>query len=196
MKRNDESSRAVFPRCSPSVSRWACSAALLLLALSGGLLAACGSAALSPGGTPTGGSPTGAGSTGARPVAFTDVATTQGARYDGPAAVLVGSSDAAREEIVGRVPNATAAADRVLVGAFQGGKRTGGFSIRVSAIERDGDRLIVHAAIGEPRRDSIVTQVLTSPAHVVSVARADMSGAREVVLVDLTGTERARAAIS
>jgi hypothetical protein len=41
-----------------------------------------------------------------------------------------------------------------------------------------------------------VTQVLTSPAHVVSVARADMSGAREVVLVDLTGTERARAAIS
>ncbi len=153
---------------------------------------------MSPGSGPSGGGPTGASPTGAgaRSIAFADVVTAQGAKYDGPTAVIVGSSDAARAEITARVPNAAAAPDRVLIGAFQGGKRTGGFSIRVNAIERDGDRLIIHAAINEPGRDAIVTQVLTSPAQVVSVARADIAGVREVVLLDAAGAERARAAVS
>ncbi len=30
------------------------------------------------------------------------------------------------------------------VAAFQGTQRTGGYAIRITAIERDGDRLIVH----------------------------------------------------
>jgi hypothetical protein len=110
--------------------------------------------------------------------------------------VIVGSSDAGRAEIAARLPNAVAAPDRVLVAVFQGGKRTGGFSIHVNAIERDGDRLIVRATMSEPGRDSLVTQVLTSPAHVVSVARADIAGVREVVLLDSSGAERARAAVS
>lgn len=124
------------------------------------------------------------------------MATTQNARYEGAAAVLVGSSDAARAEIVARVPEATVTADRVLVVVFQGGQRTGGYAIRVSSIERDGDRLIIRAAFTVPARDAIVTQVLTSPAHVVSITRADIAGAREVVLLDASGTERARAQIS
>jgi hypothetical protein len=194
MKRSAASVPAAFPRCSPTVSRWACSAVVsLVLAASGGLLAACGSTALSPSAGPTGASPTGAG---ARSIAFTDVATTQSAKYDGPESVIVGSSDAGRAEIAARLPNAVAAPDRVLVAVFQGGKRTGGFSIHVNAIERDGDRLIVRATMSEPGRDSLVTQVLTSPAHVVSVARADIAGVREVVLLDSSGAERARAAVS
>jgi hypothetical protein len=38
-----------------------------------------------------------------------------------------------------------------------------------------------------------VTQVLTSPAHVVSIAAADAAGVREAILFDERGTEIARA---
>jgi hypothetical protein len=40
-----------------------------------------------------------------------------------------------------------------------------------------------------------VTQILTSPAHVVSVASGDVSGIREAVLLDESAKERARASV-
>lgn len=90
------------------------------------------------------------------------------------------------------MPGESAPAGRVLVAVYQGAQRTGGYGIRVERIERDGDRLIVHASFAEPGPGAFVTQVLTSPAHVVSIAAGDMADARIAVLHDAHGVERAR----
>jgi hypothetical protein len=79
---------------------------------------------------------------------------------------------------------------------FQGQKNTGGYSIRISGIERRGDQLVVRATFSAPGPGAIVTQALTSPAHVVSIAAADAAGLREAVLIDDSGAERARTSIS
>ena len=145
-------------------------------------MAACGGAGVAPS----------ASAQPARTVAFVEVATLQNARYEGDAAVFVGASGAAAAAIVAIVPQASAAPGRVLVAAFEGDQRTGGHAIRIDTIERDGDRLVVHATVTVPAPGSLVTQVLTSPAHVVSVAEADVAGARVAVLLDHGGAERAR----
>lgn len=126
------------------------------------------------------------------PVAFTEVAATSQAGHDSGATLVVGLSDASRAIITRLTPNAPAPAGRVLVAVFQGQQRTGGYGIRVTAIERLGDELLVRATFTEPKPDSIVTQALTSPAHVVSIAAADATGLREAVLVDGAGAQRAR----
>jgi hypothetical protein len=110
--------------------------------------------------------------------------------------LVVGTTDASRAKIEQLVPNATASADRVLVAVFEGRQNTGGYAIRVTAIERRGDQLIVRATFDAPGPDAIVTQVLTSPAHVVSIAAADAAGLREAILVDDRGAEKARVAIT
>lgn len=135
------------------------------------LLAACGTSVNAP-------SP--------RDVAFTDVAKVQLSAQDGPAAIVVGAG------VRALIPQVSAPADRVLVGAFQGGQRTGGYAIAIDRITRDGDRLVVRAIFTVPPPGGIVAQVLTSPAHVVSVASADVAGATTAILLDGTGTERAR----
>jgi hypothetical protein len=94
------------------------------------------------------------------------------------------------------VPNATAPSGRVLVAVFQGQQNTGGYSVRITAIERSGDQLTVRATFGVPGPGAIVTQVLTSPAHVVSISSVDASGLREAILVDDSGAERARTSIT
>jgi len=129
-------------------------------------------------------------------VPFIEVATAQNSRYDGDAAVMVGTTTTAAAAIVDLVPQAAAAPGRVLIAAFEGGQRTGGYAIHIDAIERDGDRLIVRATFTEPAPGTLVTQVLTSPVHVVSVAQADASGVREAVLLDRGGAERARRALT
>src|SRR5882762_9192810 len=88
------------------------------------------------------------------------------------------------------------AAGRVTVAVFQGQKTTGGYAVRINAIERRGDQLVVRATFGAPGPGAIVTQVLTSPAHVVSIAAADATGLREAILVDDSGTEIARASVT
>ena len=128
----------------------------------------------------------------ARSVAFAEVAATSQARDDSGPALVVGTTDASRARIADLVPNATAPAGRVLVAVFQGQQNTGGYSVQITAIERNGDQLVVHATFGVPGPGAIVTQVLTSPAHVVSIAVADAAGLREAILVDERGTEIAR----
>lgn len=159
----------------PTAWRWAYDArralALPVVALA---LAACGGAALSP--------------SGPRPVSFTEIATTQNAAHDGGAAIVVG---AAADQTAG----AAAPPGRVLVAVYQGQQRTGGHGIRVDRIERDGDRLVVHATLASPPPGSFVTQALTSPAHVVAVAAADLDGLRTAVLLDASGTEQASSEI-
>jgi hypothetical protein len=127
-----------------------------------------------------------------RSVVFTEVTTTSQSRHDGDATLIVGTSDASRAAIARLLPNAAAPDGRVLVVVFQGQQRTGGHAIRVTAIERRGDQLVVRATFTSPAPGAMVTQVLTSPAHVVAIPSADASGVREAVLVDETGVERAR----
>ena len=125
-------------------------------------------------------------------VAFTEVATTAQARDDSGPALIVGTSDASRAKIAQLVPAAQAPAGRVLVAAFQGQQMTGGYTIHITAIERRGDQLVVRATLTAPGPGAIVTQVLTSPAHVVSIASADAAGLREALLLDQNGHEQAR----
>jgi len=129
-------------------------------------------------------------------VAFTDVASAGMSAYEGAATVVVGASDASRARIVQLVGAASSVStDRVLVAAFQGSQRTGGYAIRIDRIERDGDQLVLRATFTEPQPNGVVIQVLTSPAHVVSVARTDVAHVASVVLRDADGKERARARV-
>lgn len=135
----------------------------------------------------------GVGRTTARTVAFTDVASAATSRHAGGPALIVGTSDGARARIAALRPNLTLPDGVVLVAAFQGQQRTRGFAIRVTRIERDGDRLVVRAIFASPLDNATVIQALSSPVHIVSIAISDASGVREAVLLDDTGTERARA---
>jgi protease stability complex PrcB-like protein len=126
-----------------------------------------------------------------RSVAFTDVGATGQAHHDSGATIVVGMSDASRAIITRLLANVTIPADRVLIAAFQGQQRTGGYGIRVTAIERKGDQLVVTATFTQPKPDDIVTQAFTSPAHVVSIAAADAAGLRAAILIDSTGAQRA-----
>ena len=169
----------------PIVSRSACS--LLALALA---LGACGGPALAP--PPA----TASQASAPRSVPFVEVAGTPNSRYgDDSEALIVGTSAATAARIVALVPQASAAPGRVLIAAFSGAQRTGGFAIHIDAVQRDGDRLVVRATFTEPSPGAFVTQALTSPAHVVSIAQADAAGASEALLLDAGGTERARATL-
>jgi hypothetical protein len=131
-----------------------------------------------------------------RSIAFTDVTSTSQARQVAGVAIAVGTTDALRAAIAQQVPGATAAAGRVTVAAFQGQKSTGGYAVRINAIERRGDQLLVRATFSAPGPGTIVTQVLTSPAHVVSITSADATGLCEAILIDDRGAEMARTGIT
>ena len=182
MKRNDAFARAAFQRCSPNALRSACSAVVIAV-----LLSACGSTSLSPSAAST--------APAVKTVAFSEVATSQRANYDGDAEVIVGSSNAARDEILRRVNTAKAPPSGVLVGVFQGEQRTGGHGVQITKIERSGDQLIVTATFTVPPADGFVTQVITSPAHLVSIASGDLAGAKTAILFDASGAERSRVTI-
>jgi protease stability complex PrcB-like protein len=81
---------------------------------------------------------------------------------------------------------------RIAIAVFQGQQRTGGYSVRVEKMTlRTATTLEVRAVFTAPATDAIVTQVLTSPAHIVSVAQVDVTGVDRVVLVDASGKQQA-----
>lgn len=81
---------------------------------------------------------------------------------------------------------------RIAIAVFQGQQRTGGYSVKVEKVtRRTATTLEVRAVFTAPAVDAIVIQVLTSPAHIVSVASADVTGVDRVVLVDAEGEQRA-----
>jgi PrcB C-terminal len=85
--------------------------------------------------------------------------------------------------------------DRLYIAAFAGSQRTGGHAIRVAGVDRAGDTLTVRALFVAPAPDALTIQVLTSPAHLVSIERQSAAGARDIVLVDQTAVERARGVV-
>lgn len=56
---------------------------------------------------------------------------------------------------------------------------TGGYWVRITAIEREGDRLIVYGIANAPGIDAMVTQAITYP---FAAAVIDRTAAREVVM--------------
>ncbi len=110
-------------------------------------------------------------------MAFTDLGATQQSGYDGPSP---------------RIELASREGDRVVVRIYQGVQRTGGYGIRVAAVERRGQTLVVHATVTAPPQDAFVTQVLTSPAQTIGIAATDVATIREAILVDQSGAQRAR----
>lgn len=81
---------------------------------------------------------------------------------------------------------------RVRLTVRAGERRTGGHSIRVARITRDGPTLTVQCEITPPRDDAMLTQALSYPAQTVSVDDGLLRGVRVAVLVDQSGAERAR----
>jgi hypothetical protein len=138
----------------------------------------------------------GACATTARAVAFADVASAATSRHEGGPALIIGTTDGARATIASLRPGLTLPGGIVLVAAFQGQQPTGGFGIRIARIERDGDRLVVRAIFSKPLDNGFVTDLVTSPVHIVSIAASDTFGVREAVLLDETGVERARASLA
>lgn len=135
----------------------------------------------------------GPGTTTARAVGFDDIAAATTSRHEGGPALIVGTSDGARARIASLRPGLTLPDGVALVAVFQGQQRTGGFAIRVTRIERDGDRLVVRAIFARPLDNATVTQALSSPVHIVSIATSVLSGVRQAALLDDAGVERARA---
>lgn len=84
--------------------------------------------------------------------------------------------------------DAVRAGSGLRITAYQGGQRSGGYSIEIVSITRAGSELRVRARFAEPAPGSFNTMALTSPAHTVTVDEtADL-----LVMYDSTGAERAR----
>jgi hypothetical protein len=61
----------------------------------------------------------------------------------------------------------------MVVGVFLGARNTAGYTVEITAVEPDGAGLVVKYMETKPARGTILAQVITTPFHLVSVARAD-----------------------
>ena len=66
---------------------------------------------------------------------------------------------------------------------------------RVARVDRAGVTLTVRAMFSSPASGALTIQVLTSPAHLVSIDRQSAISVREIVLVDQSAAERAHGAV-
>ena len=173
MRRSAVSGTGGFRRSSPIA--WRSGFEFLALAA---LLAGCAS---------------GAGGVSAPPsVPFSDHGATQQSVWAGGARIVLATAPNPTG-LGGLAP--TGPAGRLYIGVFAGAQRTGGYSVQVDRIERTADTLIVHATFTAPGPSAITTQVLTSPAQLVSIDGPVASGLRTAVLVDQSGAERARVTV-
>jgi PrcB C-terminal len=126
-----------------------------------------------------------------RNIPFTDHGSTQLSGYDGAAHV------AAANDPAGAGLGQLASPDkmRLYIAAYAGSQRTGGYDIRVVRVDLARDTLTVRATFSSPAPDALTIQVLTSPAHLVSIDQQSAAGARDVVLVDQSAAERARGTV-
>ena len=131
----------------------------------------------------------------ARSVSFIDHGATQQSANDGGPVLVVAVDNTTRARLVGLYPNVPPDPGRVYVGVFAGQQRTGGYSVRIDAVERVGDRLNIRSTFGAPPSGALTIQVITSPAQLISIAPADASGVREAVLMDQAGVEKGRFAV-
>jgi len=121
-------------------------------------------------------------------IPFTEHGSTQQSAYDGASRIAVGTDPAG----LGLGELATREDGRLYLAVFAGSQRTGGYGIRVLRVDRAADALTVHAMFSSPAPNAFTIQVLTSPAHLVSIDRQSAASARDVILVDQSAAERAR----
>jgi hypothetical protein len=62
---------------------------------------------------------------------------------------------------------------RTVVAVFLGSRPSAGYRVEITGTRQDGKRLVVTWREIAPSRDSLLAQVLTSPAHLVSIPRFD-----------------------
>jgi hypothetical protein len=131
------------------------------------------------------------GVTQAQDIPFTEHGSTQQSAHDGAPGIAVATDPAA----LGLAELASREEGRLYIAVFAGAQRTGGYDIRVVRVDRAGNTLIVRAMFSSPPKDALTIQVLTSPAHLVSIDPQSASSAREIVLVDQSAAERARSTV-
>lgn len=61
----------------------------------------------------------------------------------------------------------------MVLGVFLGTRNTGGFEVRITGVRREGGSLLVTWQESIPPPDAIVTQMLTSPFHLVQTEKSD-----------------------
>jgi protease stability complex PrcB-like protein len=127
----------------------------------------------------------------AQSIPFTEHGSTQQSGHDSAAGIAVGTDPTA----LGLGALASRDGSRLYLGVFAGSQNTGGYGIRVVRVDRVGDTLTVRAMFSSPAPGSLTIQVLTSPAQLVSIDRQAAAGAREAVLLDQSGSERARVTV-
>jgi hypothetical protein len=127
---------------------------------------------------------------------FADHGATQRSANDGGAMVIVAMDDTSRARLAQLLSGVPQDPGRVPIAVFMGEQRTGGYAIRVETVERSGQLLNIRSIFSTPPPDALTIQVITSPAHLVSVEKNALSGVREVVLIDQTGAERARSPVT
>ena len=131
------------------------------------------------------------GVTQAESIPFTDHGSTQQSEHDGAARIVVGTDPST----LGLGELASRESGRLYVAVFAGAQRTGGYAIRVLRVDRSGETLTVRAMFTSPAPDAFTTQVLTSPAQLISIDRQRAGTARDAVLIDQSAAERARGAV-
>ena len=65
---------------------------------------------------------------------------------------------------------------QTVLAVFAGQKPTGGYSIKISSVRLDGKELVVSYHVTSPEKGKLNSQVLTYPAHIVSVASSKTKG--------------------
>jgi hypothetical protein len=58
---------------------------------------------------------------------------------------------------------------RTVIAVFLGSRRTAGYDVAVTAVERRGAETVVRYRESRPGRDQLLAQILTSPFHIVTV---------------------------
>jgi hypothetical protein len=127
----------------------------------------------------------------ARSIPFANHGSPQQSGHEGGPRIVVATDPA----LTGLGELAACDDGRLYIAVFAGSQRTGGYAIRVAGVDRAGDTLRVRAMFSSPEADALTIQVLTSPAHLVSIERLSAAGARDIVLVDQAGAEHARGAV-
>ena len=73
----------------------------------------------------------------------------------------------------GRPAPAVDLSRNMVVAVFLGSRPSGGFQVEITGVRSDGKLLVVQWTERRPGRDQVASQVMTSPAHVVTVPRHD-----------------------
>jgi uncharacterized protein (DUF885 family) len=111
-----------------------------------------------------------------RPVDFSVLATGTTSGYEGARTVQLVSNDEEWRRVWNLIGGGRPAPDvpfntRAVVVVFQGQRPTGGYSVEVTGVRRDGTVLAVSINERRPASEDITTQVITSPFVAVSIPR-------------------------